>query len=270
MPVLSHITIFPIKSLDGIALEQATIAPGGALIGDREFAIVDAAGEYVNGKRTAQVHALRAQYDLTQRLVTLWVDPTGNTQPTGDRTTFHLDQQRPELAGWLTRYFGFQVQLIQDTHTGFPDDPASPGPTIISTATLKMLTTWFPGIDLAAMRHRFRTNLEITDVEPFWEEHLYAEADRPVPFHIGSVQLHGINPCQRCIVPVRDAYTGTPYPNFQKTFQTQRKAFLPAWAERSRFNHFYRLAINTRIPTSEMDKTLCIGDSLYLDSAKPA
>ena len=70
-PILSHILIFPIKSLDGIAVQQARVLPGGALEHDREFAIVDTQGNYVNGKRTAKIHQLRSQFDLSQRRVTL-------------------------------------------------------------------------------------------------------------------------------------------------------------------------------------------------------
>jgi hypothetical protein len=40
---------------------------------------------------------------------------------------------------------------------------------------------------------------------------------------------------------------------------------LPQWAERSRFNHFYRLAINTRLSVTEAGKTIRIGDELNLE-----
>ncbi len=75
----------------------------------------------------------------------------------------------------------------------------------------------------------------------------------------------GIKPCQRCVVITRDSKTGEAYPNFQKTFVTQRRTTLPEWAERTRFNHFYRLAINRRLPVTEEGKTICIGDELKLN-----
>jgi uncharacterized protein YcbX len=54
--VLSRIDLFPIKSLDGVSAPEARISSAGTLEHDRIYAIVDAAGSYVNGKRTERVH----------------------------------------------------------------------------------------------------------------------------------------------------------------------------------------------------------------------
>jgi hypothetical protein len=258
MPHLSQIFIFPIKSLDGVSVDRATVLESGALQYDREYAIVDQQGKFVNGKRTATVHSVRSQFDLTAQTVTLHIE--GNSET----AQFHLVSDRAALETWLSDYFGFAVTLIRNPEVGFPDDTLSPGPTVISTATLAAVAAWFPGISLEAARYRFRTNLEITDTEAFWEDRLYGAADRTQPFQIGSVQLEGVNPCQRCIVPVRDVITGEAYPNFQKTFLTQRQATLPTWAERSRFNHFYRLAINTRLSPMQAGRSVCLGDAVQM------
>lgn len=258
MPQLSHLTLFPIKSLDGVSIPQATVLASGALQGDREFAIVDQAGKIVNGKRTAAVHQIRSRFDLAARSVAMRIEGTSATH------WFELDGDRRSLATWLSEHFGFAVRLIQNTEQGFPDDTDSPGPTVISTATLHTIGAWFPDLCLDDIRRRFRTNLEIADVEPFWEEQLYAQAGRCVEFQIGAVRLQGVNPCQRCVVITRDPHTGEPMPNFQKVFIAHRQATLPEWVERSRFNHFYRLAINTRIAAGEAGKTLAIGDEITL------
>ncbi len=42
MPRLARIVIYPVKSLDGVALEQARQLPSGALEHDRQWAIFDA------------------------------------------------------------------------------------------------------------------------------------------------------------------------------------------------------------------------------------
>jgi len=100
------------------------------------------------------------------------------------------------------------------------------------------------------VRRRFRANLEIGGVEPFWEDRLYARAGEALPFTIGELKLLGTNPCQRCAVPSRDPATGDVLPQFAKIFARQRERMLPGWAESSRFDHFYRLAVNTR-PSAE-------------------
>jgi uncharacterized protein len=249
---LDRITLFPIKSLDGVDVSAATILSSGSLQGDREFALIDGDHKIVNAKRTGLIQSLRSTFDLDQRSVTIGIQAA-------PPTTFHLDADRPALERWLSDYFGYPVTLIQNTATGFPDDRASPGPTIVSTASLAAVSQWYPGTDAAEMRRRFRTNLELAAVPAFWEDQLFDQAESPRLFTIGAVQFHGINPCQRCIVPSRDALTADPTPQFQKTFLAERAASLPPAINRDRFNHFYRLAVNTRIPPSEAGQQLHLG-----------
>jgi uncharacterized protein YcbX len=48
MPYLAKIWLYPIKSLDGIEVEKATILDRGSLEYDREFAFFDAENKFVN------------------------------------------------------------------------------------------------------------------------------------------------------------------------------------------------------------------------------
>ncbi|NJO66541.1 MAG: MOSC domain-containing protein, partial [Leptolyngbyaceae cyanobacterium RM1_405_57] len=241
MPYLKHITIFPIKSLDGLEVTQATFLKGGAIAHDREFAIVDQQGKFVNGKRTEKIHRLRSAFDLAARTVTM------TNQDTAQSQQFHLDDERQRLSAWLSDFFGYPVGLKQDLHIGFPDDTDASGPTVVSTATLEAIASWFPELSVEEVRRRFRTNLEIDGVPAFWEDQLFAEAGQFVPFQIGDVVLSGSHPCQRCVVPTQDSVRGDRYPNFQKTFVIKRQETLPEWTVRQRFNHFYRLTVNTKV-----------------------
>ena len=112
-------------------------------------------------------------------------------------------------------------------------------------------------------RVRFRANLEIGGVPPFWEDRLYAEKPNRVHFRIGDDEFHGNNPCRRCAVPPRDPFTGESAPgNFKTLFLKMREETLPPWAERSRFDHFYRLSVNTLVPPTEAGKILRVGDEI--------
>jgi uncharacterized protein len=261
-PYVSRLLIYPIKSLDPVSVEKTLFLQSGALQGDRAFALFDQGGQFVNGKRQERIHALRSEFELSSQRVSIGV------QGTQERFVFHLEQEQAALEQWLTEYFGFPVLIRQDLDTGFPDDTASPGPTIISTATLAAIASWYPGLTVEEMRRRFRANIEISGVPAFWEDQLFATADEGLPFQIGTVEFMGVNPCQRCIVITRDSQTGVADANFQKTFVAQRQASLPAWAERSRFNHFYRLAINTRLPQTEAGKTIHLGDELSIPAVE--
>lgn len=163
MANLARIHIYPIKSLDGIAVNRATVLKSGALQFDRQFAIFDERGKFVNGKRNAKVHLLRTSFDFDAWTVSLRVQGTEQTQ------VFHLTEERTELEAWLSDYFGQKVSLRQNPLSGFPDDTDACEPTIISTATLEALAARFPGISINQMRSRFRANLEIEDVPAFWE-----------------------------------------------------------------------------------------------------
>ncbi|MBD2772314.1 MOSC domain-containing protein [Iningainema tapete] len=253
-PHLVSIFIYPIKSLDGFAVNQTTLLQSGALEHDREFALFDERGNFVNGKRNAQVHLLRTWFDVDYRIISLQI------QNKDQKFIFHVDKERADLEAWLSNYFGFSVKFVQNSITGFPDDTNASGPTIISTATLEVVASWFPDLSVDELRIRLRTNLEIGGVPAFWEEQLFAEANFFVQFQVGDVLFAGINPCQRCVVPARNSQTGEITPNFQKIFIAKRREFLPSWTTISRFNHFFKLAVNTKVPESEAGKILRIGD----------
>ena len=255
---LAKIFIYPIKSLDAVEVENATITDTGSLRCDREFALVDAQNRFVNGKRYPQLHLLRSTFSLAKRLIKVKFPGENSEQ------VFHLDQERPALAAALSNFLGFTVQLQQNTNMGFPDDTDSPGATIISTPTLTEVASWFPSINIDEMRRRMRANIEIDGVPAFWEDRLFAASGETVAFKIADVQFLGINPCQRCVVPMRDSYSGEVYPNFQKIFGQKRQATLPNYINTTQFNHFYRLAVNTRVPISEAGKKIIIGSSMEI------
>ena len=126
------------------------------------------------------------------------------------------------------------------------------------------MTEWFPEMSLENARRRFRSNLEIADVPPFWEDNLFGAAGELKPFQIGDVHFFGHNPCQRCVVPTRDPDRSESIPNFQKSFMELRRKHLPAWSNPDRFNHYYRFAINTSVPASETGKSLHLGDGILI------
>jgi uncharacterized protein len=259
-PTLTQIMIYPIKSLDGKILDRSKVSAGGALAFDRRWAIVDDRGKIVNAKRTAKIQQLRSQFDFVESEQRLLVSlQTGNDSTTD---TFCLTNELTKLAKWLSVFFGFSVSLIENAIIGFPDDLIAYGPTIISKATLEKVCEWFPELNLAEVRRRFRTNLEIDGVPAFWEDRLFRAVGEVVNFHLGNVQFHGINPCQRCVVPTRNSLSGIVTSKFQQIFNEHRQQTLPVEVHASRFNHFYRLSVNTQVPLFEAGKFLNTGDLL--------
>lgn len=257
-PRLVGIRVYPFKSLDALELTACTILPSGALAQDREYAMLGTLGKFVNAKRFAQVQQLRSSWDREHQILCLQIDGSA------EEVRFQVPAHLAELETWLSAKFELPVTVARNTDSGFPDDTKAPGPTLISTATLETVTSWYPGITVEEARRRFRANLEIGGVPAFWEDRLFAAAGEAVPFQIGDVLFHGVNPCQRCIVPTRDSFSANPSSEFSQIFRENREATLPPWADRTRFNHFYRLAVNTCVPESEVGKRVHVGEVLTL------
>lgn len=259
-PYVARLFVYPIKSLDREECDRVTILESGAIQGDRTWAIVDRADKFVNGKRNQKIHALRSKFDLENETVTLRIQGSDRTE------RFNLKEQL--LGNWLAEYFGFPVEIKQNLNMGFPDDTVSPGATIVSTATLEAIASWYPELNTEDIRRRFRANIEIGGVPAFWEDRLFTTPEQTVKFQVGEVEFMGVNPCQRCVVVTRDPQTGMAYLDFQKVFIEQRKTTLPKWTERSRFNHFFRLAVNTRLSPSEAGKVIYLKDSMTIIDRK--
>ncbi len=289
-PRLANIRLHPIKALDPVSVNEARIGPNGGLELDRVWALYSADGRWVNAKRTAAMHLIRAAYAPDIDSVTLTVPGDRRNIPA---MTFAFPGDADGAAEWFSMYFDQAIQ-IRYTREGFPDDGLAPGPTIVSTASLRAVCEWFPGMTLDEARRRFRTTLEIDaagphgadrvqfpsgtselgssaaatealPLPPFWEDQLFADSETSaVRFRIGDVAFEGSNPCARCPVPARDSQSGADMVGFQKRFIELRRAQLPAWAPAERFDHFYRLATNTRVPSTEHGKLLRLGDALLL------
>lgn len=260
---LSRITIYPIKALPGVAVGEAVLTAQGSLAHDREYALVDHALAFVNGKRHARIHALDAACAIDHGAVrvTLRSGARGETFVLGDAAA---PRDVAALEARFTQYFGEPVTLERNSAGGFPDDTDNPGPTLIAEASYAEVANWFPGQTIDQLRGRFRANLEIAGCPAFWEDQLFGDAGAAVAFRIGEVEFLGTNPCKRCVVPTRDPATGDEWPGFQRTFVQRRKATLPAWANASRFDFYYRLSINTRARGNQAGKVIRVGDAVEL------
>jgi len=267
MPHVVRIILYPIKSLDGVPVDVARVLATGGLAHDRRLAILDGTGQVINGKRTTAVHGVRLAFDPVTEVVRL------GGSDSGESGSFPCTARSGELAEWLSGALGQPVTLVENALGGFPDDTDYPGPTVVSTATLERVGEWF-GLSLEAVRARFRANLEVGGVPAFWEDRLVvADRSQVVEFRVGTLRLWGANPCARCVVPSRDPVTGTVRERFAKTFAERREAELPEWAPAERFDHFYRLTVNTCRPPQSEETTIRVGDEVEvvgLRSYEPA
>jgi uncharacterized protein YcbX len=256
MPTLDRITIYPVKSLDGLDVEVCAVLPSGAIEHDRRWQLVDDQGRVVNAKRTARFHAIRASFDLNRRTVAL-------ARAAGPGEEFPLVPGSAGPCGWLSEALGVAVSLVERAEGGFPDDRDAPGPTLVSTASLAVVAGWF-ALDLAECRRRFRANLEIGGCAAFWEDALASPAPRE--FAIGSTRFQATNVCRRCVVPTRDSRTGVATELFREVFEARRRGSLRADVAAA-WGSVYRLGINTRGLGDGAETLACGGE---VSAAAPA
>ncbi|WP_324663972.1 MOSC domain-containing protein [Haloarcula sediminis] len=255
MAHIDRLTVYPVKGLDHLDVEQSRVLPGGTLEHDREFALLDD-GERVNAKQSDRFHALSTTYD--PETVTLRV-----TSP--ERREFPLDTEtgRAEAAAWLADALELDSDPRLDRRTDLGHvDRQSMGPSVVSTATLEAVAGWFDGMTVDSARRRLRANIEVGGVPAFWEDRLVG-ADAPA-FRAGDVRIEGVTPCGRCVVPSRDPDTGEPTPEFREQFITKRRETFPEWADRDAFDHYYSLMVIARVPEADRGKTVGVGDDVEL------
>jgi len=250
MPQLERLTVYPIKGLDGISVETSDVLAGGTVAHDREFALFDADGDVVNGKRTDRVHDLRTDFDPESGVFTV-------TTPSNEPRRFDLDADPASAEQWFSDFFEADLTLRRDTSLGFVDRREM-GPSVISTATLETVASWFDEMSMEGARRRLRANVEISGVPAFWEDRFVGEG--APAFEVGGVQFEGVTPCGRCVVPERDPDTGEPLPEFRERFIQKRQETFPDWADETAFDHYYTLMLIAHVPESDRGQTLRVGD----------
>jgi uncharacterized protein YcbX len=261
-PVLSRITIYPVKSLDGMELQKAIITTGGCLLHDRQYALCDEDGNLIIGKSNPLVHALRSAVDFENEIISF--RPVTKTS----WNHFHLQKEKPALESFLSDYFGIKTILRQNDNGRFLDIPDISGVTILSTASLQEISNWFDPLPVEETRKRFRATLEIEGVPAFWEDHLFSGPGTAIEFKLGDVTLLGMSPRARCVVPTRNPESGEITHAFPKSFARQRVSALPPWSRLGEYGHYYFLSVDCYIPASEIGKTIEVGNKIKIIGEK--
>jgi len=256
MAQVAHLRVYPVKGLDGVALDSAAIRPGGTLAHDREYALFDADDEVINGKRTARIHELATDFDPDAHVLTV-------ETPTGECRSFDLDADRARAETFFGEWFDIDVTIRRDESVGHVDRPDM-GPSVVSTATLRTVASWFDDLTVEGVRRRLRANVEVSGVPAFWEDRFVG--DGAPTFEAGGVRFEGVTPCGRCVVPTRDPDTGEALPEFRERFVRKREETVSEWADRDAFEHFYTLMLIARVPEDDRGQPIQVGDEVRTDS----
>jgi uncharacterized protein YcbX len=256
MAEVARITLYPVKALDGEDVAAARVTDAGLLAGDREYVLRGPDGDVVNGKRTDRVHALDSAFDVEAGRLTV----TGD----GETATFDLPAETAAAEDWFSAFFDLEISVERNREHGFVDR-RSAGPSVVSTATLEELASWYDDVTVEGMRRRLRANVEVGGVDPFWEDRFLGGAPEDASggapaMELGDVRLTGVEPCGRCVVPERDPGTGAHDPDFRERFVQRRRETFPAFADEDAFDHHYAAMLIAAVPAGSRGRRLSVGD----------
>ena len=192
-PAVSKIRLYPIKSLNPVEVSEARIGRTGGLQHDRVWALYASDGRWINGKHTPAVHFIEARFAADLGSVDLSISQAASREGIGPaRATFAFPADTAGATQWFSAYFAEPV-TVRHSENGFPDDDLAPGPTIVSTASLQAVCSWFPQISLESARLRFRANLYLEGLAPWRELDLVGRE-----IAIGPVRLKVAKAITRC------------------------------------------------------------------------
>ncbi|MGV6808759.1 MAG: MOSC domain-containing protein [bacterium] len=221
---LSAITIYPVKSMAGIAL-QASILDKTGLRYDRRWMLVDTSGTFITQRTHPKMALIQPSISTTgqlslrygqeehsvpfthanspRRTVTVWQD------------TVMAEQCSPFINEWLSSLLEIACELVYlptdsiracDPHYAQADDQTSFADgfplLLISQASLNDLNQRL--VESVSMT-RFRPNLVVTGCAAYAEDQWQQDQQR---LQIGQSVFRVIKPCPRCVVTTVDPQTG--------------------------------------------------------------
>jgi uncharacterized protein YcbX len=235
--LLQDLYIYPIKSLGGIRLTEATVEARG-LRHDRRWLIVNERNQFMTQRQTAEMALLQVApayngFLLTHRarpdLLPLFVP----FEATPERSLFvtiwddFVFAWRGELAAdeWLSEALGRTCRLVYMSDMAMrPVDPElNPADAVVSFAdAYPFLLIGQGSLDELNSRlteqvpmNRFRPNLVfsggLAHAEDTWQE-----------FQIGKLSFRAVEACGRCVVTTIDQITGQKYPETLRTLASYR------------------------------------------------
>jgi uncharacterized protein len=178
-PSLLQIRRYPVKSMGGEALERVDIDARG-LVGDRQYAVVDADGRLAAGKDSRR---FRRRDEVFAYAAATGPDGTVRVRR-GDDTWTVGD---PGLDDELSARFGDPVRVL--TEQGVPHFDAG-SVSLVGTASLDWCAREL-GVD--ADHRRLRANLLVETAEPFEEETWIGREVR-----VGDALLRPVERVERC------------------------------------------------------------------------
>jgi hypothetical protein len=221
---IRELNLYPIKGCRGIALRGATLAVTGLEvegIGDREWVVVDADGEFLSQREHPKMALIETRFagaSLRLRapgMLQLEVPFASEGDVIDVRVwndTVAAVTQGEIADAWFTQFLGTPARLVRFDpegeriaavkYTGKYESPykfADAFPLLVTnTASLDDLNR---RLKTPVAMNRFRANIVLEGLPAFEEDYVR-------DLRIGDVRIRPVKPCARCTVPGVDPETG--------------------------------------------------------------
>lgn len=225
---IAELNLYPVKGCRGIARQSATLAGTGLAaegIGDREWVVVDADGEFLSQREYPKMALIDTRLTPTSLLLKapgmlLLEVPYASegdvvkVRVWDDRVSAVTQGDVADL--WLTNYLGVPARLMRfdyegqrlaaHRYTGKVDAPykfADAFPLLVTnTASLAEVNNRLQRHGHAPVTMaRFRPNVVLDGLPAFEEDYVKT-------LRIGPIIVRPVKPCSRCSVPGVDPVTG--------------------------------------------------------------
>lgn len=229
------LSIYPVKSCRGVALERATLERAG-FRHDRRWMIVDAEGTFVTQRtepRLACVEVaieddllLRAPHGPPLRVPLSPPTSASRRRVRVWRSELEAIDCGANASAWLSDFLGARVSLVAmpaDAERVVNPTYASAGDIVSFADAFPLLLASTASLDELNARlaepvpmDRFRPNIVISGCAP-WAEDTWTR------IRIGDVPMRVAKPCDRCVVTTTDQRTGERGVEPLRTLATFRK-----------------------------------------------
>lgn len=245
MPTITELTIYPIKSCGGIALQQARLNESGLSyqdVHDREWMVVNLQGQFLSQREYPLLARIRPSISDTALCVHAADMPPLKLplarQEQGGPVTVQVWDDRvaahdcgDAAAAWFTNAIGSACRLVRFAPDAqrFTSGKWTAGKAVATRFAdgYPMLLTSVASLNdlnqrllaqgrTAVPMNRFRPNIVLDGIAAF-------EEDYAASFEIGAdIRLQPVKPCPRCPIPGVDQATGMVGPNPVDILQSYR------------------------------------------------
>ncbi|MCM0060441.1 MAG: MOSC domain-containing protein [Algoriphagus sp.] len=220
---VQNLYLYPIKSLGGIAVQEALVEERGFQY-DRRWMLVDQSGEFLTQRQHPQLALLQVALGESELSVFSKVDPS-------QQISFDLEmnsgkemqvkvwgdavaalQVAPKVSAWFADFLGMDVELVvmpESSHRKLDHRYAVRSESVSFADGMPYLIIGQASLDELNGRladpvgmDRFRPNLVFSGGEP------YAE-DQFKQLQIGELEFQVVKPCARCVMITVDQEKGT-------------------------------------------------------------